>query len=77
MAVWILLKEYVWNLLRILNGTISPVLVVLAPIETMSFKITKVKLLFLYRFSVLSVHLHYKLLSRGGGRARPRFYVLG
>jgi hypothetical protein len=36
--------------------------------------ITKVKLLFLYRFSVLSVHLHYKLLSHDGGRARPHFY---
>ena len=45
----------------------------------MSFKMTKVKLLFLYRFSVLSVHLHYKLhvLSRDGGRVRPHFYVLG
>ena len=39
--------------------------------------ITKVKLLFLYRFSVLSVHLHYKPLSRDGGRVRPHFYVLG
>ena len=44
---------------------------------SMSFKMTKVKLLFLYRFSVLSVHLHYKLLSRDGGRVRPHFYVLG
>ena len=39
--------------------------------------ITKVKLLFLYRFSVLSVLLHYKLLSGDGGRVRPHFYVLG
>ena len=37
----------------------------------------KVKLLFLYRFSVLSVLLHYKLLSGDGGRVRPHFYVLG
>ena len=44
---------------------------------SMSFKMTKVKLLFLYRFSVLSVHLHYKPLSRDGGRVRPHFYVLG
>jgi len=39
--------------------------------------ITKVKLLFLYRFYVLSVLLHYKLLSGDGGRVRPHFYVLG
>ena len=38
---------------------------------------TKVKLLFLYRFSVLSVLLHYKLLSGDDGRVRPHFYVLG
>ena len=42
----------------------------------LSFKITKVKLLFLYRFYVLSVLLHYKLLSGDGGRVRPHFYVL-
>ena len=41
----------------------------------MSFKMTKVKLLFLYRFSVLSVLLHYKLLSGDGGRVRPHFYI--
>ena len=38
--------------------------------------ITKVKLLFLYRFYVLYVLLHYKLLSGDGGRVRPHFYVL-
>ena len=43
---------------------------------SMSFKMTKVKLLFLYRFYVLYVLLHYKLLSGDGGRVRPHFYVL-
>ena len=35
------------------------------------------KLLLLYRFYVLSVLLHYKLLSGDGGRVRPQFYFLG